>query len=106
MVLEVVVGAGIQAFHPVAQRVPRRKHHAGHSNSGMAQTPQQYEPIAIRQTAIDHERLVRQSPDRSPCRVDAIDDIDNDAGCLEPLANQSREPLMVLDQENSAHRVV
>ena len=56
---EVVVGAGVQAVDPVADRVARGEHEDRHAVAGRAQPPRHLEAVDVRQADVEHHGVRR-----------------------------------------------
>ena len=84
------VGAGIALLGTMAAYL--------HFDLGQMLTLQQLQAIAVRQTPVKDQRLVGHLREGGPGGTDAVGDVDGDAAGRQPLADQPRKPLMVLDQ--------
>jgi hypothetical protein len=95
---QVVVRTGVQTFHSITERIPRRQNQAGNAQLGVAQPLQQRQPVAVRKTTIEDQGAVGHLLERGPGGVDALHDVDGNACGGQAVAHQLCKSRMVLDQ--------
>src|SRR5581483_9859779 len=55
---EVVVGAGVEAGHPIVDGIPGRQHHHGRPPALLAQAPAHLEPVGTGDHGVEHDGVV------------------------------------------------
>ena len=101
---KVIVGSSVETFHAVMQGISRRQHEARNTNAGISQPLQQDEPVPVWQPSIKNQGLVGHLLNSRPRGVDAVGHIDADSCGYQAFVYKPGHPLMVFDQEYSAHQ--
>jgi hypothetical protein len=94
---EVVVRAGLQAAHAVAERIAGREHEAGCGAACGAQPLHQFQAVAIGQAAVDDQHAVVDLLQGQPGRGDLVENVGLYAGVGQRAADERRQPGVVLN---------
>ena len=102
---QVVVGAGVEAFDAVLERVARRQDQHRCAVVPAAPPAQQLQPFEARQAEVEHDRRVLAGLERR-VRGDAVaHPVGGEAGLLERDLHAAPEQQVILDEQN-AHAVL
>ena len=99
---QVVVGAAVEAAHPVADRVARREEEHGRGPALAAMALQDRQAVRAGQPPVEDDEVPVAGPQRLPGRVAVGGVRDGEALVRQPVDDRSGEACVVLDHQNPA----
>ena len=97
---QVVVGASVEAAHPVADRVARREEEHGRGPTLTAMALQDLQAVRAGQPPVEDDEVPVAGPQRVPGRVAVAGVRDGEPLVRQPVDDRSGETRIVLDEQN------
>ena len=99
---EIIVGAGVESAHPVADRVARREEEHGRGPTLAAMALQDRQAVRAGQPPVEDDEIPFAVPQRVLGRIAVASVRDGETLVRQPVDNRSSEACVVLDHQNPA----